>query len=206
MPAKGYKQGDAATAIVQIKQRLQLLGDMPQGDTTSIYNDDLAAAVQSFQARMGLPQTGKLTPAVMKELNYPVDKHIKQILINLERVRWMPAETDSTYIMVNIPEYKLYVYDGGKLQFDMNVIVGKVGTGTVIFTGKLKHIVFSPYWNVPESIVKNEIVPGMNRNPYYLANHNMEITGQNGGLPRSTTVAWWQQLARAGKVPVSQQL
>ncbi len=69
----------------------------------------------------------------------------------------MAAENDSNYIMVNIPEYKLYVYDSGKLQFDMNVIVGKEGTGTVIFTGNLKYIVFSPYWNVPESIVKNEI-------------------------------------------------
>ncbi len=95
----------------------------------------------------------------------------------------MAAENDSNYIMVNIPEYKLYVYDSGKLQFDMNVIVGKEGTGTVIFTGNLKYIVFSPYWNVPESIVKNEIVPGMQRNSNYLASHNMEITGTRGDLP-----------------------
>ncbi|TKK65438.1 hypothetical protein FC093_20230 [Ilyomonas limi] len=183
VPAKNYKTGDSAAAIALIKKRLQLLGDMPEEDTTGIYTDDLKAAVQSFQSRMGLPATGIINASTMRELNYPIEGRIKQILINLERDRWMPAETDSSYIMVNIPEYKLHVYDGGKLQFSMNVIVGKAGTGTVIFTGKLKYIVFSPYWNVPKSIVEKEIVPGMERNPYYLADHNMEITGQDDGLP-----------------------
>jgi len=182
-PSKSYKIGDSSAAIAQIKQRLQLLGDMPQGDTAGKYDDDLKAAVQSFQDRVGLPATGTISSSTMKELNYPIEGRIKQILINLERDRWMPAETDSSYIMVNIPEYKLHVYDGGKLQFSMNVIVGKEGTGTVIFTGKLKYVVFSPYWNVPQSIVEKEIVPGINRNPDYLAEHNMEITGQDNGLP-----------------------
>ena len=182
-PSKGYKPGDSATVIAYIKQRLQLFGDMPNRDTTGKYNDDLKEAVRSFQARVGLPTTGILNKATMKELNYPIQGRIKQLLINLERDRWMPAETDSGYIMVNIPEYKLHLYEGGKQQLEMNVIVGKEGTGTVIFTGKLKYIVFSPYWNVPKSIVEKEIVPGMQRDPNYLANHDMEITGQDNGLP-----------------------
>jgi len=183
VPAKGYKKGDSAVAIVQIKRRLQLLGDMPQGDTTGKFNDSLKTALKSFQTRMGLSSTGTINKATMQELNYPIEARIKQLLINLERDRWMPGETDSSYIMVNIPEYKLHVYEGGKQQFEMNVIVGKEGTGTVIFTGKLKYIVFSPYWNVPQSIVKKEIVPGMDRDPNYLAEHHMEITGQENGLP-----------------------
>ncbi len=182
-PAKSYKTGDSSAPVAQIKQRLQLLGDLPQGDTTAKFDTTTKAAVKSFQRRMGLTVTGIITPGVMKELNYPIQERIKQILINLERDRWMPAESDSNYIMVNIPEYKLYVYDSGKLQFDMNVIVGKEGTGTVIFTGNLKYIVFSPFWNIPESIVKKEIVPGIARNASYIANHNMEITGHNNGLP-----------------------
>jgi len=182
-PAKGYKPGDSAVAIMQIKQRLQLLGDMPQADTTHRFNDDLKAAVQSYQARMGLPVTGTINKATMQELNYPIEGRIRQLLINLERDRWMPAETDSSYILVNIPEYRLHVYEKGKQQFGMNVIVGKEGTGTVIFSGKIKYVVFSPYWNVPQSIVEKEIVPGMSQNPDYLASHHMEITGNNNGLP-----------------------
>lgn len=183
-PAKVYKKGDASDAVLQIKQRLQLLGDLPQGDTTSMYDSATVAAVKSFQRRMGLTSNGVANVSFMKELNYPISERIKQILINLERDRWMAAESDSNYIMVNIPEYKLYVYDNGELQFDMNTIVGKDGTSTVIFTGNLKYIVFSPYWNVPVSIVKKEIVPGIARNKNYIAAHNMEITGHtSGGLP-----------------------
>ncbi|HEY2726397.1 MAG TPA: L,D-transpeptidase family protein, partial [Parafilimonas sp.] len=84
-------------------------------------------------------------------------------------------------IIVNIPEYKMYVYNGGKLQFNMNVIVGASATGTVIFTGNLKYIVFSPYWNIPPSIIKKEILPGIAKNKNYLADHHMEIYGKNGG-------------------------
>ena len=182
-PLKTYKKGDASMAIAQIKQRLQLLGDLPEGDTTNVYDSATVTAVKSFQNRFGLKADGIAGIPFMKELNYPIEDRIKQILINLERDRWMAPENDSNYIMVNIPEYKLHVYDSGKLQFDMNVIVGKEGTGTVIFTGDLKYIVFSPYWNVPVSIVKKEIVPGMARNKNYIANHNMEITGHSGSLP-----------------------
>ena len=182
-PAKVYKKGDASAAVLQIKQRLHLLGDLPQEDTTNVYDSATVAAVKLFQQRMGLQTNGVANVSFMKELNDPISERIKKILINLERDRWMAAESDSNYIMVNIPEYKLYVYDNGELQFDMNTIVGKEGTGTVIFTGNLKYIVFSPYWNVPASIVKKEIAPGIARNKNYIASHNMEITGYSAGLP-----------------------
>ncbi len=183
VPKKAYRKGDSSAAIAQIKQRLQLLGDMPKGDTSGLFDAETAEGIKMFQHRMGLKEDGVVSGNTMKELNYPLQERIKQIMINLERDRWMAAENDDNYILVNIPEYKLYVYDKGELQFDMNVIVGKDGTSTVIFTGNIKYIVFSPYWNVPASIVKKEIVPGMQRNSNYLASHNMEVTGTRGGLP-----------------------
>ncbi len=183
-PKRKYKPGDSSVAIAQIKQRLFLLGDMPQQDTTKQYDSALAESIKSFQHRMGLQENGIIDKGTMKELNYPIKERIKQILINLERVRWMPAESDSHYILINIPEYKLYVYDNGGLQFDMNVIVGKEGTGTVIFTGNLKYIVFSPYWNVPSSIVRKEILPAIDSAPNYLEEQDMEITGYDTeGVP-----------------------
>ncbi|MGL1572139.1 L,D-transpeptidase family protein, partial [Vibrio parahaemolyticus] len=85
----------------------------------------------------------------LDELNVPIKERIRQILINMERARWMPADKDTNYILVNIPEYKMHVYDSGKNVFDIKVIVGTATNSTVIFTDKLKYIVFSPYWNVP---------------------------------------------------------
>jgi murein L,D-transpeptidase YcbB/YkuD len=111
-------------------------------------------AVKNFQRRMGLSVDGAVGNKMIAELNVPVSKRIRQMLVNMERVRWMPAEKDTNYILVNIPEYKMHVYDSGHLVFDMNVIVGTAANSTVIFNGNLKYVVFSPYWNVPESIVK----------------------------------------------------
>ncbi len=105
------------------------------------------------------------------------------MLINLERMRWIPQQPPGNLLLVNIPEFRLHVFDSGKKQFSMNVVVGKEGHNTVIFTDQLKYVVFSPYWNVPSSIVKNEILPSMRRNSNYLARNNMEQTGTSNGLP-----------------------
>lgn len=180
---KPYKQGDTATAIAQVKERLYVLGDMPEKDTSTLFDTALATGLRNFQQRMGLEETGKLDTATLNELNYPLRERIKQLLVNLERMRWLPDESDSSYIIVNIPEYRLYVYDDGHVVFPMNVVVGEEGTNTVIFTDKLKYIVFSPYWNVPTSIVKKEILPEMDKDPNYLEEQNMEVTGNEDGIP-----------------------
>ncbi|MGN6618791.1 MAG: L,D-transpeptidase family protein [Ilyomonas sp.] len=183
LPGKVYKIGDTAHAISLIKQRLYILGDYQAEDTSSVYDTAFITAVKAFQQRMGLTADGELGRNTITELNTPVTQRIKTLLINLERIRWMPAEGDSTFILVNIPEFRLHVFDTGKQLFQMKIIVGKAGTNTVIFTGYLKYIVFSPYWNVPQSIVRKEILPAINRNPAYISSHNMEITGYSNGLP-----------------------
>jgi murein L,D-transpeptidase YcbB/YkuD len=92
-------------------------------------------------------------------------------------MRWMPAQPTSDYLLVNIPEFRLHVYEKGKHHFAMNVVTGSVAHNTVIFTGTLQQIVFSPYWNVPASILRKEILPGIARNKNYLTRHNMEWSG-----------------------------
>ncbi|MBD0333637.1 MAG: L,D-transpeptidase family protein, partial [Chitinophagaceae bacterium] len=94
----------------------------------------------------------------------------------MERLRWLPEQTENKRIVANIPAYNLYVYEGNDEVLNMDIVVGKAGTRTVIFSDQLKYVVFSPYWNVPASIVRNEILPAMRKNSRYLSRQNMEIT------------------------------
>jgi murein L,D-transpeptidase YcbB/YkuD len=181
--AKPLKKGVHTDSLIPVKERLFVLGDLAMKDTTNFFDSSLFAAVKKFQRRTGLTVDGSIGNKMIEELNIPVKQRISQILINMERMRWLPAEKDTNYIVVNIPEYKMHVYDSGKLQYDMNVIVGKETNSTVIFTGNLKYIVFSPFWNVPPSIVEKEVVPGIKKDANYLAKNNMEITGKSNDLP-----------------------
>lgn len=180
---KPLKKGDSSQAIILIKQKLFELGDLAKNDSTWVFDSSLLVASKHYQKRMGLSIDGSIGNKMIQSINLPIAKRIEQILVNLERLRWMPPQTDSNYILVNIPEYRLHVYDSGKNVMDMNVIVGKAANSTVIFNGKLKYVVFSPYWNVPTSIVRKEIVPAMERNSNYLERNHMEITGRSNGLP-----------------------
>lgn len=182
-PAKPVHLGESSPVVPLVRQRLLVFGDLTANDSSSMVDSTLFYAIKSFQKRMGLATDGAIGNNMINELNVPVSKRIQQIFINLERMRWMPADGNDDQIYVNIPEFKMYVYENGKLNFTMNVIVGKTATSTVIFTGDLKFIVFSPYWNVPPSIVQKEIIPGMQRDSNYIAKHNMEITSTANGIP-----------------------
>ena len=183
-PDKALHVHISSPIIQTIKQRLFALGDLSEDDSTKLFDTSLLTAAKNFQVRMGMKPDGVIGKTFLKQLNISPSRRIEEILVNLERLRWMPQRNDSFSIIVNIPEYKMYVYDSGKLQFNMNVVVGAAATSTVIFTGNLKYIVFSPYWNIPPSIIKKEILPGIQRNKNYLASHHMEIYGSHGkGIP-----------------------
>lgn len=179
---KSLRKGDSAEVIITIKKHLQLLGDLSQNDSTPLFDTALVLATKQYQRRMGLTEDGVIGNKMIAELNVPVKKRLQQILINLERLRWMPPEKDTNYILVNIPAFMMHVFDSGRLQFNINVIVGTAANNTVIFNDRLQYIVFSPYWNVPESIVRGEILPGIRKNPNYLSKHNMEIV-KEGSVP-----------------------
>jgi murein L,D-transpeptidase YcbB/YkuD len=180
--AKQVKKGTVSQEIVILKKRLSLTGDMAS-DTTPVFNEGLEIGIKSFQARFGYKPNGILTDGLLNDMNVPVKTRIKQILINMGRMQWMIHEPVGQMMVVNIPEFILHVKEGATKVFDMNVVVGKEGHNTMMFTGNLNQIVFSPYWNLPPSIVKKEILPAMENNPGYLASNNMEITGDDGGLP-----------------------
>jgi murein L,D-transpeptidase YcbB/YkuD len=174
---KSYKIGDSSASIALIKKRLLLEDDLTQNDTTPVFDTAMQKAVKNFQHRYGLKEDGVADASVINEMNMPVDTFIHKILLNMERIRWVPARPTTDYLLINIPEFRLHVFENGNYQWSMNVVVGSTVHNTVIFNGALKYIVFSPYWNVPPSILKNEILPGIRRNKNYLAAHNMEWNG-----------------------------
>ena len=181
---KTYKKGTSAPAIALIKRHLQLTGDMPGGDTSQVFTDTLAMGIENYQRRFGYTPDGIITAALIKEMNVPVQNRVQQILINMNRMRWMPSRPSGNLILVNIPEFVLHLYDGKNKVWDMNVVVGKEGHNTMMFTGDLNQVVFSPYWNVPPSIVRKEILPSIAKDPSYLARNNMEQVGMEGDLPK----------------------
>ncbi|RWY48378.1 hypothetical protein EPL05_19750 [Mucilaginibacter gilvus] len=174
------KPGDTASVLPILRKRLTQLGDLTDNTTSKFYDDSLQAAVKRFKTRHGLNVDAQLNKGLVDELNVPLEKRIQQMIINLERLRWIPVDDHGgEFILVNIPEYKLHYYVDNKLAWNCRVVVGKVMTETVIFSGHLQYIVFSPYWYIPPSIIKKEIKPGMARNANYLASHNMEWNGGN---------------------------
>ncbi|MEO7923777.1 MAG: L,D-transpeptidase family protein [Chitinophagaceae bacterium] len=175
--AKSIKNGQTNAAIPAIKKRLQLTQDMPGNDSSSVFTDTLETAVKLFQKRHGYKQDGIVTATLIKDMNVPARERLMQVLLNMDRMRWMPQKPVGNLIIVNLPEFMLHVYDGKKLLFDMVVVVGRVGNNTMMFNGDLNQIYFSPYWNVPASIIEKEINPAIARNPNYLANKNMERVG-----------------------------
>lgn len=149
---------------------------MAENSKSNIYDETFKKGLLKYQKRNGFDENPTILPKHIAELNVTIEERINQIEVNMERCRWIPVEFTKAneYIMVNIPAYKLVYFKNGSKRFESGVVVGSKVHKTVIFSGELKNIVFSPYWNVPSSIINKEVKPGMARNKNYLEQHNME--------------------------------
>ncbi|CAN1549850.1 YkuD_like domain containing protein [Flavobacteriaceae bacterium] len=170
------KLGDSSQTIGQIRQRLFILEDLTADSKSNIYDDALAAGIKKYQKRNGQRENQTINQKIITSLNVPIEDRIKTITVNMERCRWIDVDVAKAreLIVVNIPSYQLTYFKEGKPVLTSNVVVGKDMNKTVIFSADMRYIVFSPYWNVPTSIIKKEIKPGMAKNKNYLAQHNME--------------------------------
>ncbi|MEJ7779206.1 MAG: L,D-transpeptidase family protein [Daejeonella sp.] len=177
------KLNDTSKVILAIKQRLEVLGDLRRGRDKDVYTPRMEAAVKQFQLRHGLDDDGVIGPAFMKAINMSLEKRVEQMRVNMDRIRQDTIDMTGTRIVANIPEYRLYVYQDSKEVLTMDIVVGKITNPTIVFSDSLENVVFSPYWNVPPSIVKDEILPQMSKNSSYLKKNNMEITGTEDGIP-----------------------
>ncbi|HLF52532.1 L,D-transpeptidase family protein [Flavobacterium sp.] len=173
---KSYKPGDSSKTIAQIRQWLFVTGDIRMDSKSGLYDKTMAAGILKFKQRNGMTVNKVITPEHIKTMNVPLAQRIKTIMVNMERCRWISNDITKSkeLIIVNIPAYQLTYLKEGKPALISNVVVGKALNKTVIFSAPMKHIVFSPYWNVPTSILKKEILPGIEKNENYLEEHDME--------------------------------
>jgi murein L,D-transpeptidase YcbB/YkuD len=125
-------------------------------------------------------------------MRVPLHDRLQQIIINMERSRWVPMDVKGDYVVVNIPEFKMHVYAGDELAWSSNVIVGKSNpvNKTVIFNDSLEMIVFSPHWNIPLNILTREILPEIKKNKKYLKRTNLEVVNRKGELKDPDEIDW----------------
>lgn len=179
------KPGQSSAVVPAIRKRLGL-----QEASDAVYTDEVFKAVKQFQANQGLNPDGVLREETVRLMNVPVQDRIRQIIVNMERWRWIPQSFESEYLLVNIPEFKLYVYEKGQNVLSMNVIVGKAINSTPVFSDRMEYIVLSPYWNVPFSIIKEELAPKIAANLSYLDRLDMEVVDAKGGQIDPSSINW----------------
>lgn len=191
LPAVGrsIQTGDAYMGTQALSRRLTVLGDLPPDEAESagpadVYTHRLSEGVKRFQRRHGLADDGVLGKATLAAMNVPLTWRVRQIELAMERLRWLPHPGAQPFVAINIPAFRLWARDATS-SLDMAVIVGRaMNTQTPVFIDEMTHVIFRPHWNVPRSIVRNEIVPALSRDPHYLQRHDMEIVRGSGNDAR----------------------
>ena len=160
------------------------------GSTENVYEGALVDAVKRFQTRHGLEPDGRIGKSTLAQLNTPLWRRVRQLQFTLERYRWLPHRLEQPLVVVNIPEFRLRGLNNSyNSEIEMKVVVGRAFRHqTPVFSAGMKYVIFRPYWNVPGSIQRAELVPKLQRDRGYLARNNYEILNSNGAVVKTGTV------------------
>jgi len=187
--------GAAWAGLPLLTQRLVALGDLPPGTPVpGVYDEVLQQGVKAFQQRHALAADGTVGKATLAQLAISPADRVRQIELAMERLRWTPLREAPRMIVVNVPEFVLRAYEAheGKvsMRLAMNVIVGKaLQTQTPLFEEEMRFIEFSPYWNVPPSIARNELLPRLRRDPAYFDQQGFEFVSVSDVSQVQTTLS-----------------
>jgi len=187
------KPNQQSAAVPVLRRRLAIEGDLDpshETDPSPVFDADTMAAVKRFEERHRIEPDGVVDAATVHALNVPVDQRIRTIELNLERWRWLPDPMPSRYFMVNVPDFHLEAIEDGKPVLAMRVVVGGPDNKTPIFADSMTQVVFSPYWNVPTGIAKDETIPRAARDPGFLDRNNMEVVSASGEVVDPSSVDW----------------
>ena len=187
------RPGESNAFLLQVRERLAFWGYLEALGRTDakIYDSLLVREVLAFQEEKGIKADGILGYATLQALNESPAQLMDKIKVNLERMRWIPEHFfKGEAILVNVPSFELVYHKGADTLFTTKVIVGTLKHQTPVFTAPLSYLVFSPYWNIPPSIAKNETLPAIRKNANYLQRNNMEVVN-TAGQPLSLSQVNW---------------
>ena len=186
---------DQGPRVTQLRARLAELGEpAPQTPRPELFDAGLEQAVKSFQTRHGLNSDGLAGRRTFQALGADVGFRMRQVAVNLERMRWAATDLGRKFILVNQADYTMRLYDDGQLTHQARVVVGQRRHRTPEFIDKMDHLVVNPSWNVPRSITMNEILPALKEDPTYLQRKNMNLIATDGGpVPVDTAAHDWSQ-------------
>jgi L,D-transpeptidase YcbB len=191
---KPIAPGDSYPGVPRLTRLLRLVGDLPATANVPadgiVYQGPLVDAVKSFQRRLGRDPDGRIGAQTLADLNVPLSRRVRQMQLTLERWRWLPDSYQRAPIVANIPEFRLRAYDKNfNIGVTMNIVVGKAyGHNTPVFGETMEYVVFRPYWEVPYSITRAELIPHLMRDPDYLAKKDFEIVDSKQNVVSSGTV------------------
>ncbi len=175
---KVLKPGMEDERVPIIRKRLAATGDLDSDHLKgTMYDDDVVNGLKKFQVRQGLKADGVVGKNSLSVMNVTVHKRIRQIIINMERYRWIKHELLDRVIAVNIAGFMIYGSkpQNGEAEIEMHAIVGREYHKTPVFSDEIEYIEFNPYWNLPTSIVRNEMLPKLKKNPHYLKERNIRV-------------------------------
>ena len=184
--------------VPDLRARLGVSG--PQTEDAYLYDDKLAAAVIRFQRENGLKDDGIIGSQTLTIMNVSKAQKIKQIIANLERLRWVEEDKPRKFVVVNVPSATLWAVDNGRVEFDMPVIVGRKKRATNIFRTEIDGVRLNPTWTVPPTIKKDDILPKLREDPAYLTNKGMQLiasaeSGENVTL--DPAMVEWESVTEA---------
>lgn len=189
------RRGDRGPRVAALRARLQASGDFPVTDGASAdrFDDVLLAAVARFQERHGLGADGAVGKSTLDALNVGVAERIGQIRVNLERLRWIASDLGPDLLLVDIAGFKAELRLANQPVWTTRVVVGRPSRETPPLFDSVQHLVLNPRWVVPPTILREDVIPGMRRNPGYLSSHRLRLVDRSGRTVDPSAVDWSSQ-------------
>jgi len=189
-PGPKLELGATGPRVAQLRARLQASGDLAEGDAPHVFDAALDAAVRRFQSRHGLDADGIVGRATLAALNVGVAERIAQVRANLERLRWVARELAGDYLLVDIAGFGAQLWRDDALVWSARVVVGKPFRTTPEFRARMKYLVLNPEWNVPPTILREDVLPKVIADPAYLERHRMRVLDRAGRRIDAAAIDW----------------
>ena len=185
------KVGMTDERIPKLRKRLAVTGHFEGTNTKSDhFDEELEKAVVGFQKSYRLVADGAVGKNTYKTLNVPVKRKIGQIRVNLERFRWISRNIPEEFIVVDIAGFRVYHYRNFNIKWTSKVQVGKAFRKTPVFNSQIKYLVFNPTWTVPPTILREDIIPKIKKNPEYLQKMKISVIDRKGRIVDPSSVDW----------------